>query len=45
MFLSAISVGEFCKGFTVHPEPKRREVLRGWFEETLRPWFLGKYCR
>ena len=42
MFLSAISVGEICKGFTAHPEQKRRDVLRRWFEDVLRPWFHGK---
>ena len=24
MYLSIVSIGEICKGFTVHPEPHRR---------------------
>jgi toxin FitB len=42
MYLSVISLGEVCKGFTAHPEPRRRDLLRRWFEETLRPWFKGR---
>ncbi len=39
LYLSVISIGEFCKGFTVHPEQHRRSVLRQWLDNTLRPWF------
>jgi toxin FitB len=39
LYLSVISIGEFCKGFTVHPEQHRRAGLRQWLDNTLRPWF------
>ena len=42
LYLSVISIGEFCKGFTVHPEEHRRVDLRQWLEDTLRPWFNGR---
>jgi predicted nucleic acid-binding protein len=41
LYLSVISIGEFCKGFTVHPEEHRRTSLRKWLDSTLRPWFAG----
>jgi predicted nucleic acid-binding protein len=42
MYLSVISIGEACKGFTVHPEQHRRTSLRQWLEDELRPWFAGR---
>jgi predicted nucleic acid-binding protein len=39
LYLSVITIGEFCKGFTVHPEQHRRSSLREWLDNTLRPWF------
>jgi predicted nucleic acid-binding protein len=42
LHLSVISIGEVCKGFTVHPEERRRVLLRKWLDETLRPWFAGR---
>jgi predicted nucleic acid-binding protein len=42
LHLSVISIGEVCKGFTVHPEEHRRVILRKWLDETLRPWFAGR---
>ncbi|HEV1285979.1 MAG TPA: type II toxin-antitoxin system VapC family toxin [Bryobacteraceae bacterium] len=42
LFLSVISIGEVCKGFTIHPEEHRRDILRKWLDETLRPWFAGR---
>ncbi len=42
LYLSVISIGEFCKGFTVHPEEHRRASLRKWLDSTLRPWFAGR---
>ncbi len=39
LYLSVISIGEFCKGFTVHPEQHRRAGLRRWLDNTLRQWF------
>ena len=42
MYFSVISVGEVCKGFTVHPEQHRRGSLRQRLEKELRPWFAGR---
>jgi predicted nucleic acid-binding protein len=42
LYLSVISIGEFCKGFTVHPEERRRASLKQWLDNTLRPWFAGR---
>jgi predicted nucleic acid-binding protein len=42
LYLSVISIGEFCKGFTVHPEEHRRASLREWLDSTQRPWFAGR---
>jgi predicted nucleic acid-binding protein len=42
LFLSVVSIGEICKGFTVHPEEHRRAGLRRWLDEVLRPWFEGR---
>jgi predicted nucleic acid-binding protein len=42
LHLSVISIGEVCKGFTVHPEEQRRVILRKWLDEMLRPWFAGR---
>jgi predicted nucleic acid-binding protein len=42
LYLSVISIGEFCKGFTVHPEQHGRAGLRQWLDRTLRPWFAGR---
>jgi predicted nucleic acid-binding protein len=42
MYLSVITIGEVCKGITVHPEPHRRVGLRRWFENELHPWFSGR---
>ena len=39
LFLSAVSLGEIIKGLTILPESKRRQQLRKWVDETLRPWF------
>ena len=39
MYFSVISIGEVCKGFTVHPEQHRRAILRQWLEHELRLWF------
>jgi predicted nucleic acid-binding protein len=42
LFLSVISLGEIFKGLTILPESKRRQYLRQWVEETMRPWFDGR---
>jgi predicted nucleic acid-binding protein len=42
MHISVITIGEVCKGITVHPEAHRRAWLRQWLENDLRPWFVGR---
>jgi predicted nucleic acid-binding protein len=42
LYLSVISIGEICKGLTVHPEEHRRASLKEWLDSTLRPWFAGR---
>lgn len=42
LYLSVVSIGEICKGFTVHPEKHRRTQLRRWLDGILRPWFEGR---
>jgi predicted nucleic acid-binding protein len=42
LFLSVVSIGEICKGFTVHPVEHRRIHLRRWLDDVLRPWFEGR---
>jgi predicted nucleic acid-binding protein len=42
MHISVITIGEVCKGITVHPEARRRAWLRQWLENELRPWFTGR---
>ena len=45
LYLSVISIGEFSKGFTIHPEEHRRDILRRCLDGTLRPWFEGRILR
>lgn len=42
LFLSAISIGEFRKGFTILPDGKRRANLEAWFDAYLVPLFDGR---
>ena len=42
LFLSVISLGEMIKGVTLLPQSRRRDELRRWIEQTLRPWFDGR---
>jgi toxin FitB len=42
MHISVITIGEVCKGITVHPEAHRRAWLRQWLENELRPWFADR---
>jgi predicted nucleic acid-binding protein len=42
LYLSVVSLGEIFKGLTILPEGKRRNQVRTWLEETLRPWFEGR---
>lgn len=42
LFLSVVTIGEICKGFTIHPDNKRRVQLQHWLDHTLRPWFAGR---
>ena len=45
MHISVITVGEVCKGITVHPESHRRADLQQWLETDLRPWLPAAFCR
>src|ERR1700683_3580893 len=38
IYFSVISIGEVCKGLTLHPEAHRRAWLRNWLDKELRPW-------
>ena len=42
MHLSVITIGEVCKGITVHPEAHRRAWLRNWLDKELRPWLADR---
>ncbi len=42
MHISVITIGEVCKGITVHREAHRRAWLHQWLENDLRPWFVGR---
>lgn len=42
MHISVITIGEICKGITVHPAAHRRDSLRHWLENEVRPWFVGR---
>lgn len=42
MYFSVISIGEVCKGLTVHPERHRRAWLRDWLDKELRPWLADR---
>jgi toxin FitB len=42
LYVSVITIGEICKGFTVVPERGRRLQLERWLEEELHPWFSGR---
>jgi toxin FitB len=42
LFLSAVSVGELRRGFTIVPASERRTRLERWFENELLVWFEGR---
>jgi predicted nucleic acid-binding protein len=42
LFLSVVAIGEISKGFTTHPDSKRRVQLQHWLDHTFRPWFAGR---
>ncbi len=42
LHISVITIGEISKGFTTHPDERRRAQLRQWLDHTLRPWFAGR---
>jgi len=42
LFLSAISIGELRRGFTLLPAGKRRTQLEHWFDDELVPRFGGR---
>jgi toxin FitB len=42
LFLSVITLGEIVKGLTLLADGKRRDHIRHWLDNTLRPWFQGR---
>ena len=42
LHLSAVSVGELRRGFTLLPQGKRRTQLEQWFEHYLLPLFANR---
>jgi predicted nucleic acid-binding protein len=42
LHLSAVSVGELRRGFTLLPQSKRRMQLEQWFEHYLLPLFANR---
>jgi predicted nucleic acid-binding protein len=42
LYLSAVSIGEFRRGFVILPVGKRRTELERWFESDLLPRFHGR---
>jgi predicted nucleic acid-binding protein len=45
MYLSVVTIGEVCKGITVHPEPHRRAGLRQRFENDYDRGLPATFCR
>jgi len=41
LYLSVISIGEFCNGIAVHSEQHRADLQR-WLDTVLRPWFADR---
>ncbi len=42
LYVSVITLGEICKGFTVVSDEKRRSQLQQWLENELHPWFADR---
>jgi toxin FitB len=42
VFVSVVTVGEIDTGIAELTEDKRREELRRWLDEVMRPWFTGR---
>jgi toxin FitB len=40
--LSVITIGEMMDGLTSMPLGKRRERIRVWIDDVMRPWFAGR---
>ena len=45
LYLSAVSVGELRKGFTLLPQCKRRTHLEDWLESTCCRYSQAGFCR
>ena len=45
MYFSVVSIGEVCKGLTVHPDAHRRAWLRNWLDKELRRGWQTASCR
>lgn len=42
LYISAITIGEFHKGFITQKDVRRRAFLEDWFRMALIPWFEGR---
>ena len=42
LYLSAVTVGELRRGFTILPHGRRRAQLEQWLEQYLLPLFAGR---
>jgi predicted nucleic acid-binding protein len=42
VFLSAMTVGEICKGIDMLPASQKRNALQDWLDMDVRSWFAGR---
>lgn len=42
VFLSALTIGEICKGIAGLSLGQKRTGLQMWLDHTARPWFFGR---
>jgi predicted nucleic acid-binding protein len=42
VFLSVMTVGEFCKGINMLPVGQKRTALHDWLDVDVRSWFAGR---
>ena len=42
VFLSAMTIGEICKGVNMLPIGQKRSLLQDWLDINVRIWFAGR---
>ena len=42
IYASVVTIGEIRKGIRGLPVGKRRDELRRWLDDVMRPWFAGR---